>query len=314
MGIIKSDLVYSTSYSRVSGTIFKKSKDLFIIVAFFIYLYYSFNIVNYFSNWILFQALGISQTFLPFIMPINGLVSLLPILLIELIVNYRRKRMLALKLFPFQSVFFLYLLIVVNFYILMTFTALYKASGIKFPHYYLHFLYYRYSVFWGALLYSFIGDLITYFTHRALHKYAFLWRFHKVHHAIIDVSIYNSYQHIVERLFVASVNAIVLAPIVIINPTMPAFIIWYLTIHAAFIHSELKFLNYGIFTNIIGNPMIHRAHHNSDEKYRDKNFAFMFPFIDMIFGTFVKPDPNDFYGPFGVKNNPAPNKLKDIFL
>ena len=40
---------------------------------------------------------------------------------------------------------------------------------------------------------------------------------------------------------------------------------------------------------MVASPEFHRWHHTSEEEGRDKNFAGLFPFIDMAFGTFYLP-------------------------
>lgn len=309
-----SPVITTSSFYRAFAIRFWKYRDFILTVGFFVYLYLSYKTITYLTNFILLDHFKIPGILLPFIIPFSSLTALIPVFLIEFIFNYQRKKKLALKHFPLRGISFGYLLIVVNQYILYGFNAIYDHGGFTYPHHYFNIMFYHYSLLIGIIINLFLTDLVIYFTHVSLHKFAFLWRFHSVHHAITDVSVYNSYQHIVERIFILSAHAILLTPIAIISPVMPAFLFWYITMHSAFIHSEIKFLNYGIFKYIIGGPVIHRAHHHSDAKYRDKNFAFFFPCIDMIFGTFVKPEPEDFYGPFGVEDKVVPSKVKDVLF
>jgi sterol desaturase/sphingolipid hydroxylase (fatty acid hydroxylase superfamily) len=40
---------------------------------------------------------------------------------------------------------------------------------------------------------------------------------------------------------------------------------------------------------VIASPVFHRWHHTSEDEGLDTNFAGLFPFIDLAFGTFYMP-------------------------
>jgi sterol desaturase/sphingolipid hydroxylase (fatty acid hydroxylase superfamily) len=61
-----------------------------------------------------------------------------------------------------------------------------------------------------------------------------------------------------------------------------------LTLYALFLHADVDW-SFGPLRYVIASPVFHRWHHTSEEEGLDRNFAGMFPFIDVIFGTFYMP-------------------------
>ncbi len=55
------------------------------------------------------------------------------------------------------------------------------------------------------------------------------------------------------------------------------------TIWTFFIHANIR-VRLGPFEWLISSPAFHHWHHTNDE-HRDRNFAFVFPLIDRVFGT-----------------------------
>ena len=50
----------------------------------------------------------------------------------------------------------------------------------------------------------------------------------------------------------------------------------------------------GPFARVWCGPQNHRIHHSLEPQHIDKNFAFMFPMWDVIFGTYYHPKPGEF--------------------
>jgi sterol desaturase/sphingolipid hydroxylase (fatty acid hydroxylase superfamily) len=55
-------------------------------------------------------------------------------------------------------------------------------------------------------------------------------------------------------------------------------------------------------------PVFHRWHHTSEEEGRDRNFAGLFPVIDLVFGTFYMPHGREPFR-FGVEPDDVPDGL-----
>jgi sterol desaturase/sphingolipid hydroxylase (fatty acid hydroxylase superfamily) len=65
---------------------------------------------------------------------------------------------------------------------------------------------------------------------------------------------------------------------------------------------------YGPLRYVFASPAFHRWHHTSEEEGLDKNFAGLFPFIDVIFGTFYMPVERQPQR-FGILHNDVPEGL-----
>lgn len=58
--------------------------------------------------------------------------------------------------------------------------------------------------------------------------------------------------------------------------------------YAVLVHADLDW-DFGPFRHVIASPVFHRWHHSKDSEVWDKNFAALFPFWDVLFGTFYLP-------------------------
>lgn len=79
-----------------------------------------------------------------------------------------------------------------------------------------------------------------------------------------------------------------------------------------FIHCNIR-LSFWIFTPLLVGPQVHRIHHSVLPQHTDKNFAAIFPILDIIFGTYVKPK-KDEYPPTGLHSKEFPQELHDAHL
>src|SRR5262249_5294142 len=61
-----------------------------------------------------------------------------------------------------------------------------------------------------------------------------------------------------------------------------------LTAYSIFLHANVRW-DYGPLRYVIASPRFHRWHHTSQEEGLDRNFAGLFPRIDLLFGTFHMP-------------------------
>ena len=141
----------------------------------------------------------------------------------------------------------------------------------------------------AALAYLAVYDLLYYWLHRAQHKIPFLWRFHRFHHADVNLSASTSFRHHwLEDTFRYFVIA---APLVVLFGSFTRFVPWLgLTMGAygLFIHWNTK-LSLGRLNGVLVGPQYHRIHHSCEPDHIDKNFAIFFPWLDRLFGTQVLP-------------------------
>lgn len=129
-----------------------------------------------------------------------------------------------------------------------------------------------------------IGDLWYYFMHRMFHRIPRLWRLHAIHHSVEEMDWLVVHRvHPIDQILTSGAGRIL--PI-ILGFSAQAFAIAGFLIgwHALLKHSNVK-LNFGILSKIIVSPNFHHWHHANQEEAYDKNFAGVFPIIDVIFGT-----------------------------
>ena len=141
-----------------------------------------------------------------------------------------------------------------------------------------------------ALVLTFVvTDLFQYWAHRIFHNHVYLWRFHSVHHSTQHMDwLAGSRTHFVDIFFT---RAMAFVPLYVLGfpPAVFNIYIVFIAIHAVLIHSNTR-INFGFIKYIFATPQYHHWHHCEDPKYYGKNFATVFPFIDMIFGTYYLPD------------------------
>ena len=145
--------------------------------------------------------------------------------------------------------------------------------------------------FWLKLfLVLLVNDIGAYWGHRAMHSHLTLWRFHAVHHSPEELDwLVNTRAHPFDMIFVRFSG---LAPVYLlglaqttgprIDPAV-AILMIFGTVWTFFIHANMR-VRLGPLEWVISSPAFHHWHHTRDD-HRDHNFAFVFPFIDRVFGT-----------------------------
>jgi sterol desaturase/sphingolipid hydroxylase (fatty acid hydroxylase superfamily) len=138
-----------------------------------------------------------------------------------------------------------------------------------------------------ALQIYLISDFFSYWTHRLFHGGRW-WPFHAVHHSSEDLDWLGSVRvHPVNEF----VNKFVqVTPLLLLgyNPLAVGSAPFFLTLYAIFLHANVNW-SFGPLKYVIATPVFHRWHHSKDKEAWDKNFAGLFPFWDLVFGTFYMP-------------------------
>jgi sterol desaturase/sphingolipid hydroxylase (fatty acid hydroxylase superfamily) len=133
-----------------------------------------------------------------------------------------------------------------------------------------------------------ITDLGVYIAHRMFHAVPFLWRFHSIHHAVVEMDCLAAFHtHPVDLIVTKSMA---LLPVFFLGFSGQAVFIYYLiyVTHAMLIHANVR-LNFGPLRWLIASPQFHHWHHANERKAYDKNFAGQLAIIDLIFGTYRVP-------------------------
>jgi sterol desaturase/sphingolipid hydroxylase (fatty acid hydroxylase superfamily) len=150
------------------------------------------------------------------------------------------------------------------------------------------------------------GDLTGYCSHRLFHRQP-LWRFHAIHHSSETLDWLAAAR--VHPLNEAISRMLQLIPFFILgfDPRVVAAAVPFLTFYAIFLHANLRW-DFGPLRYAIATPRFHRWHHTSESEGLDKNFAGLFPWIDLLFGTFYMPagrEPKS----FGLADEPIPTNF-----
>jgi len=148
---------------------------------------------------------------------------------------------------------------------------------------------------------SVIGDFFFYWYHRWTHVNQFLWQHHKMHHTdteleAISTARQNWMEAVLNSLFIT-------IPILILFKVDPLEQ-WHAGIAAGITAAVLNNLltlshmnvrwHVGWFARLWCGPQNHRIHHSLEPAHINKNYAFMFPMWDVIFGTYFHPRKGEF--------------------
>lgn len=140
---------------------------------------------------------------------------------------------------------------------------------------------------WVQLLIFFIAtDFIQWFTHVLLHRFTFLWRFHKVHHSIEQMGFAGHLRfHWMENVFYTPMKYITVMLIGGFTPEM-AYVVFYISIAIGHLNHANIGLSYGPLKYIFNNPKMHIWHHAKelpeDRRY-GVNFGISLSLWDYLF-------------------------------
>lgn len=126
-----------------------------------------------------------------------------------------------------------------------------------------------------------VADLVGYWSHRLRHTDA-LWRFHAIHHSptrldALAAARMHPVDDVIDNTLVGSVLFAAGFSTEIIFAIGPI-----LFCHIALTHANVGW-DFGVLRKILVSPANHRAHH---EIGASRNYAGMFSFIDVLFGTY----------------------------
>ena len=131
-------------------------------------------------------------------------------------------------------------------------------------------------------------DFSIYAEHRFAHR--FMWPFHAIHHMTPEVSwITHLRVHPVNGISIRLFRTLALHILGFEGEAIVqvAFVVVLISIYE---HVNLDFGYPAPLSYLFVSPNFHRWHHAKDEAARDKNFCLVFPFIDLMFGTYYLPD------------------------
>lgn len=139
-----------------------------------------------------------------------------------------------------------------------------------------------------------IHDLWFYWSHRIEHRIGVLWEFHKLHHSderlncstwARDHFLQNSW-----RAFFTVLTAGLVFDLSAVEAGEAAIYSGlFLMCLSMFYHSAIR-VQVPWLDRVFVTPQVHRIHHSIEPQHYNHNFADVFPFMDMLFGTYRKPE------------------------
>ena len=163
-----------------------------------------------------------------------------------------------------------------------------------------------------VLIALFILDFFGYWRHRLMHS-KHLWPFHSIHHCSRQVDwLSTERNHPVNFLIIVMVNLISMIAVFdfLYVATLSVLI---RRSYGFFVHSNVK-VCYGPLDYIFVRPLFHRWHHSDAKEGEGKNFAIVFSFIDILFGSYRLPKTKEDPGSFGIFQEKMPNDFAIQFM
>lgn len=146
---------------------------------------------------------------------------------------------------------------------------------------------------WAQLLIFFIVlDFVQWLTHVLLHKYPFLWKFHKVHHSVKEMGFAAHLRyHWMENVLYKPLKTFGVMILGGLEPQQ-AYIVHFIAISIGhFNHANIK-ITWGVFKYLFNNPVMHLYHHayHLPEGKKGVNFGISLSLWDYIFKTNYIPE------------------------
>ena len=132
-----------------------------------------------------------------------------------------------------------------------------------------------------------VADFLGYAAHRFFHGRA-LWRFHAIHHSAEDLDWLSATR--VHPLNEVGNRLFQILPLYLLGFRGDALaaVVPILTFWSIFIHANIRW-DFGPLRYAVATPVFHRWHHTTEAEGLDRNFAGLFPWIDLLFGTLYMP-------------------------
>ncbi|MCW5516668.1 sterol desaturase family protein [Muriicola sp. Z0-33] len=146
---------------------------------------------------------------------------------------------------------------------------------------------------WTQLILFFVLlDFFQWFTHVLLHKYNFLWQFHKIHHSVKEMGFAAHFRyHWMENIFYKPLKTLGVMLLGGFEPQQ-AFIVHFVAIAIGHLnHANVK-VSWGPLKYLFNNPVMHLYHHSyvlPKGKY-GVNFGISLSLWDYLFKTNYIPE------------------------
>jgi len=174
------------------------------------------------------------------------------------------------------------------------------------------------SKWWVILSYFILNDFVQWLTHWCLHRFDFLWRFHKVHHSVKEMGFAAHLRyHWAENVFYKPLKSLAIILLIGADPGQ-AFLVHFGTIIIGHLnHANLNW-TYGPLKYLFNNPVMHLYHHAKvlpKGRLKGANFGISLSIWDYIFNTNYIPDEVDSNEELGFeKDEEFPQRFFGQFL
>lgn len=153
-----------------------------------------------------------------------------------------------------------------------------------------------------TLTITLLGDFTTYVIHYLMHRFEFLWEFHKIHHAATTLNPVTQYRiHPVELILVNIKETLVFGLVMGLFDYLSAHQvqgITYLGINilsflfmflgANLRHSSVKLKYFNFIEYVFMSPYQHQIHHSNHPEHFDHNMGSKLAVWDWMFGTLLR--------------------------
>ena len=175
-----------------------------------------------------------------------------------------------------------------------------RASGLSIDGFWPH----EHPVAAQAALMLLAADFPRYWLHRAFHKFAFMWRYHAVHHSPHRLYWLNVGRfHPIEKAVQFAVDTLPFALLGVSTEVLAAYFVFY-AVNGFFQHSNCD-VRLGALNHLVSGPELHRWHHSEFAHESDTNFGNNLIVWDWLFGTRFLPADRD-VGRLGLVNRDYP--------
>ncbi|MGY5352766.1 sterol desaturase family protein [Wenyingzhuangia sp. IMCC45533] len=188
--------------------------------------------------------------------------------------------------------FFLFSILISGFYELILFLSQYVGlSKSSFAFIDISEL----SPFSQLAVFFVLSDFFQWFTHRMLHRFDFLWKFHQVHHSVKEMGFAAHLRyHWMENILYKPLKTLAIMLLGGFEPEQ-AYIVHFFAIVIGHINHANLNITWGPLKYIFNNPVMHLYHHAftlPQNKKTGVNFGISLSLWDYIFNTHYLPKPD----------------------
>jgi sterol desaturase/sphingolipid hydroxylase (fatty acid hydroxylase superfamily) len=147
----------------------------------------------------------------------------------------------------------------------------------------------EWSFFLQVVLALLIADVGTYLRHRLFHKSSLLWRFHQIHHSATGLYwIRSAYTHPLEQF---AIMLAIMLPISLMGAgdAVIVVVVFVYGLSGLIQHANVDARS-SLLNCVFATPEVHRYHHGANEDGNHSNFSAFFVFMDVLFGTYRRPE------------------------